>query len=170
MVPSQKKMLKRLLANAPESVRDAHHGELDGLSYEGARSLIAELRESGVKPAATDAQMDYLRELASDLKLSDGELEELTGLRSLDAIGNSDQASAAITELKRVYEERRPPSGKQTRFIEDLLKECGITAAEAARLVGAASLDELTGGSEGSASELIDLLQARAKEAKTSQK
>ncbi len=170
MVPSQRKMLKRLLDNAPDAVRAAHDGELVGLSYEGARAIIAELRESGLKPAATDAQLDYLKELASDLKLSDQELEELTGLRSLDAIGNSDQASAAITELKRVYEERRPPSGKQTRFIEDLIKESGLTAEEAAKLVGAASLDDLTGGSEGTASELIDQLQARAKEQKAAEK
>lgn len=165
MVPSQKKMLKRLLANAPEEVRQAHEGDLAALSYEGARTLVARLREMGIKPAATEAQMDYLRELVADLEVSEEELERLTGVRSLDDIGNSDQASAAISELKREHEERRPPSAKQRRFIEDLVKDSGLTASEAARLVGALSLDELTGGREGTASELIDLLQTRAKQA-----
>ncbi len=163
MVPAQKKMLKRLLENAPEEVRAAHGGEVSGLSYEEARSLIAELRDSGVKPVATEGQLSYLEELVSDLEMSDDELEALTGVRALDQIRNSDQASAAITELKRVHEERRPASAKQRRFIADLVKDSGLTAAEAAKLVDAASLDELTGGSEGTASELIDLLQERAK-------
>lgn len=162
MVPSQKKMLQRLLANAPEEARAEYGDDFSGLSYEEAQALISRLRESGVKPAATEAQLDYLRELVSDLELSDDELQELTGVDSLDDIRNSDQASAAITELKRVHEERRPQSEKQRRFIADLLKDSGMSAAEAARLVGAVSLDELTGGSGGTASELIDALQARA--------
>lgn len=167
MVPSQRKMLQRLLANAPEDVRAAHGDDLSGLSYEEAQALISRLRESGVKPAATEAQLDYIRELVSDLELPDDEFQEITGLDSLDEIRHSDQASAAITELKRVHEERRPPSEKQRRFIADLLKDSGMSAAEAARLVGAVSLDELTGGSGGSASELIDALQSRAEKEKS---
>ena len=164
MVPGQKKMLKRLLANAPAEVRSSYPEDLSGLSYQEAQALIAAIRERGVKPAATEGQLDYMKELVGDLELSDDELEALTGVRSLDAIRNSEQASAAITELKRLYEERRPPSAKQRRFIEDLIKDAGMPAAEAAKLVGATSLDELTGGAEGTASELIDLLQARAAE------
>lgn len=163
MVPGQRKMLKRLLANAPEAVRAAQQEDLSGLSYEEARQRINALRERGVKPAPTEAQLDYLRELASDLDLAEEELRELTGVRRIEEIDNSDQASAAIAELKRVYEERRPASAKQRRFIADLLKESGMTASEAARQVGVASLEELTGGREGTASQLIDLLQAQVK-------
>ena len=144
ILPNQRKMLERLLAAAPADVRTAHEDRLPELSYKEARELIDRLREEGVKPAPTEKQMDYLRELVADLELDDDELEELTGVRSLDHVRNSDQASAAITELKRVHDERRPPSEKQRRFIADLVKESGLTAAEAARLVDATSLDQLT--------------------------
>ena len=93
----------------------------------------------------------------------------MTSSRRLPACALSIRSGTAIrrarpsTELKRVHEERRPASAKQRRFIADLVKDSGLTAAEAAKLVDAASLDELTGGSEGTASELIDLLQERAK-------
>ena len=99
----------------------------------------------------------------ADLNLSDAELMDAVGVHDVEKIGDSAQASAAIEELKALLEERRPPSAKQRRFIESLLKDTGISEEEAARRVGLASLDELTGGSEGSASELIDLLQAEAK-------
>lgn len=168
MVPGQKKMLNRLLANAPEDLREAHADGLAALSYNEARELIARLRDRGVKPAPTDAQVEYLRELISDLALADGELETLTGLTSLDAIHDSDQASAAITALKQLHEERRPASTRQRRFIEDLLQDSELSASEAAQLVGAASLDELTGGSEGTASELIDRLQEMVARTKSS--
>jgi DNA topoisomerase I len=162
MVPGQKKLLKRLLANAPADIREAHAGELSELSHHEAQELIGRLRDQGVKPAPTDGQLEYLQELVGDLKLSDPELVALTGLHSVDDIRDSDQASAAITALKQIHEERRPASARQRRFIEDLLKDSELSAADAARLVGATSLDELTGGGEGSASALIDLLQERA--------
>lgn len=161
ILPNQRTMLERLLAAAPADVRTAHEDRLPELSYREARELIDQIREQGVKPAPTEKQMDYLQELVADLELDDDELEELTGVRSLDHVRNSDQASAAITELKRVHDERRPPSEKQRRFVADLVKEAGLTAAEAARLVDATSLDQLTGGREGTASALIDILQAR---------
>jgi DNA topoisomerase IA len=163
MLPNQKKMLKRLLANAPTDVRAEHEGDLAGLTYEEARSRITALRDRGVKPAPTEGQLEHLRGLLEDLALPVDELEELTGIRSPGEIRDSDQASAAIDELQRLREERRPPSAKQRRFIEDLMKDAGITAEEAAALVGAASLDELTGGADGTASELIDVLQERTK-------
>ena len=95
----------------------------------------------------------------------EGELEELTGIRSPDDVRTSAQASAMLDELRRLHDERRPPSAKQRRFIEDLIKQAGISDVEAARLVGAASLDELTGGAEGTASALIDRLQAMTADA-----
>jgi DNA topoisomerase I len=161
MVPGQKKMLKRLLENAPEDLRAAHAGELHELSYNEAAELMVRLRDRGVKPVPTEAQLEYVQELVGDLQLGAGELFELTGLHGVEEIRDSDQASAAITALKQLHEERRPPSAKQRRFIEDLLKDSELSAAEAARLVGAVSLDELTGGSEGTASQLIDRLQEK---------
>jgi DNA topoisomerase-1 len=163
ILPNQRKMLQRLLANAPAEVREAKEGRIGSLSHEEARQLINELRDSGVRPAPTEAQLGYLEELVADLDLSDAELMDAVGVHDVDRIADSAQASAAIEELKALLEERRPPSAKQRRFIESLLKDAGISEEEAARRVGLSSLEELTGGSEGSASELIDLLQAEAK-------
>ncbi len=164
IVSSQKKTLNRLLENAPEEVRAAHP-HISGLSYDEASELIRELRDAGVHPAPTERQMTYLRELVADLALDDDELEQLTGHRSPDEIRTSVQASAAIDELRRVYDERKPASARQRRFIDDLVSEAGLSPTEAARLVGAESLDELTGGAEGTASALIDELQKRIKAA-----
>ncbi len=162
ILPGQQKMLERLLANAPGRDEDARRAAAGELSYEEARELIGRLRDEGVRPAPTEGQMNYMRELVADLGLSEDELEELTGLRSPDDVENSVQASAALDELRRLFEERRPPSAKQRRFIDDLIKQLGISEADAAALVGLTSLDELTGGSEGTASALIDRLQELA--------
>ncbi|MFP4624802.1 MAG: type IA DNA topoisomerase, partial [Gemmatimonadota bacterium] len=140
IVPGQKRMLKRLLENAPEEVRARYEGTLDALSHEEARSLIRDLKDAGVRPEPTEGQRRYLENLVEDLELDADELEDLTGVRRLDEIADSGQASAAIEELKRVYDERRPASAKQRRFIEELLKDADLSAGEAARLVGAASL------------------------------
>lgn len=161
MLPGQRKMLERLLSNAPGREEDARRVAAGELSYEEARALIGELKDAGVKPAATEGQMKYMRELIADLKMSEEELVELTGVRSADVIENSVQASAVIDELRRVFEERRPPSAKQRRFIDDLVKQAGLSEKDAAALVGLDSLDDLTGGSEGTASALIDRLQER---------
>ena len=161
MVPSQRHLLQRLLENAPDHVR-ASHPDLGDLSHEAAGAFIRELLGAGVKPSPTARQWSYLRQLAEDLELSPGELEAATGHRDLDEIRTMDQASGAIDELRQLHDERRPPSPKQRRFIEGLLEDVGLEPAEAARLVGAKSLDELTGGAGGTASALIDALQERA--------
>jgi hypothetical protein len=105
--------------------------------------------------------MVYLRELVSEQGSSEQELIARTGLRRVDDVRDSDQASAAIIALKQLHEERRPPGAKQRRVIEDLIKHSDLSAAEAAHIVGAASLDELTGGTDGTASALIDRLHER---------
>ena len=116
-------------------------------------------REAGIQAAPTERQMSSIRELVADLGLGEEELAELTGVRTPDEIRTSVQASAALDELRRVHDERRPPSAKQQRFVADLVKQAGLTPEAAAALVGAKSLEELTGGREGTASALIDLLQ-----------
>ncbi|HSH44916.1 MAG TPA: hypothetical protein VK966_03615, partial [Longimicrobiales bacterium] len=153
-------------ANAPGDTPEAERVASGSLSYEEANDLITRLREGGVHPAPTEKQMNYFRELVEDLELGPDELQELTGVRDPDDVRSSVQASAAIDELRRVFEERRPPSQKQRRFIDDLIKEAELSEADAARLVGLTSLDELTGGSEGTASELIDRLQELTREKK----
>ncbi len=165
IVPSQIELLQRLLANAPPEVKERHEPGLASLTHREATDLIASLKHDGIKPAPTEKQMHYLRELADDLGLGEEDLHEIAGVRSLDDIVHSDQASEAITELKAVYDERRPPSRKQLQLIRSLADDLSLSEADAAALVDAASLDELTGGREGTASQLIDLLQERTREA-----
>jgi DNA topoisomerase-1 len=163
----QHEQLARLLVNAPADTIAASGVSADDddaiaeLSWHDAQNLIGKLREAGVRPAPTGAQMAYLERLATDLGLDEPELEEITGVADLTAITDSVQASAAIDALQSVYDERRPASARQRRFIDSLLDDAGLGADEAAALVGAASLDELTGGPDGTASALIDALRER---------
>jgi DNA-binding MarR family transcriptional regulator len=162
----QRAMLERLLANAPPAMAGELDDRIDGdrltaLSYEEARDLIARLRDAGVQPKPTEAQLEHARRLVGDLELDEDQLRELTGLSSLDQVETSAQASAAIEELQRVHNERMPPSARQRRFVDSLVQDAGLSDAEAAALVGLTSLDELTGGSEGTASALIDALKER---------
>ena len=110
---------------------------------------------------ALDRQRAYIERLLSDLALGDEEAAELVGTGGVEAIRTTTAASEVIDALQVLYDERRPPSAKQRRFIEGLIEKVGIPEAEAAALVDAASLDDLTGGREGSASALIDALAAR---------
>ena len=122
-----------------------------------------------MKPAATQRQKEYLEQLVADLALEPAELREATGLTSLDDVRDSDQASAAIDTLQQMHDERQPASSKQRRYIGDLIGDAGLSEAEALALVDAGSMDDLTGGREGSASRLIEELKGRvaAAEAET---
>jgi DNA topoisomerase I len=159
--PKQHKMLLQLYVNAPDGWPKLTEDEINALSWTEAQARISELKQAGVRPAPTEKQRAYLERLVADLELGADELEEAIGVRDLDALADTVQASAAIDTLQRLFDERRPPSTKQRRFVADLVKDAGLSDAEAAALVGVSSLDELTGGREGSASALIDLLQQR---------
>lgn len=70
--------------------------------------------------------------------------------------------SSLIEQLKAMHDERRPPSRKQAALIERLLGKDTLTPAQAAALVEADDLESLTGGREGTASALIDILLERS--------
>jgi DNA topoisomerase I len=165
VVPNQLRTLERLMVNVPPGGTVGGvsvPGDLTTLSFSEARDLIRALRAAGVQPAPTEKQLEYLRSLVGDLDLAADELEELVGfndISGIDRLATTAQVSAAIDTLKQVHAERRPPSARQRRFIEALLKETGASEAEALAAVGAASLDDLTGGPAGTASALIDWLQ-----------
>jgi hypothetical protein len=55
------------------------------------------------------------------------------------------------------------------RSIESLLHESDLSESDAAALVGVKSLDDLTGGVEGTASALIHALKKRAQQSKSGQ-
>lgn len=166
IVPNQVKTLQRLLAHGPPAVDIGVPipDDINAMSFADARELIRALRDAGVQPAPTERQVEYLRSLIDDLGLSTDELEAHIGIREANDIprlATTAQVSAAIDTLRQVHDERRPPSARQRRFIDGLLKETGVPEAEAFAAVGVASRDELTGGPSGTASALIDWLQAR---------
>jgi DNA topoisomerase-1 len=162
ILPGTRHTLERLMVNAPDTADLPDPDRLGELSQAEARALMRRLRDAGVRPAPTAKQLDYIEGLIQDLELSDEELAAHVGFHDIEAIRTSERASAVIDELRRLHDERRPPSAAQRRFVASLIEEAGIPEGEAARLVGAESLDELTGGKEGTASALIDALQERA--------
>jgi DNA topoisomerase I len=165
VVPNQLRTLERLVANAPPATAVggiAVPADISTLSFSEARDLIRALRAAGVQPAPTERQLEYLRSLVEELGLPADELEELVGFNDISDVGRlatAAQVSAAIDTLKQAHDERRPPSARQRRFIDGLLRETGASEAEALAAVGAASLEDLTGGPAGTASALIDWLQ-----------
>jgi DNA topoisomerase-1 len=164
--PRQRQLLRRLLENAPGSPAGAVEipEELADLTYREAQELTSQLREAGVEPAPSEKQIVLIERLLEDLELDDEERDEVVGSTGVGGIRTTGRASEVIDELQRITDERRPPSAKQRRFIEGLMEETETSEAEAAALVEVESLDDLTGGREGTASALIDRLTERKKE------
>src|SRR5690606_2296300 len=154
--PRTREQLERLLRNAPASVE--RPSDPDSLSEREAREHLQRLRDAGVLPAPTSGQIGYIESLLGRLEMTAPEGAALIGLEDITGIRTSAQASALIEELSALRDERRPPSRKQIGKIEGLMKEAGLSASQAAALVGEPDLDGLTGGREGSASALIDRL------------
>ena len=163
--PRTRALLERHIANAPQGTPTP--GDLEGLSEEDALDWLGTFREAGIAPRPTERQWSYLKTLVEELELTAQEAGERVGLKDLDEIRTSAQASALIDELSRLRDERRPPSRKQKALIERLREEAGLSEKAAAALVDEPDLDGLTGGREGSASALIDrLLEETGKETK----
>jgi DNA topoisomerase-1 len=163
--PSQQALLGRLFENAPAGVSPP--GTLAELSFREAQDLITRLKEAGVEAAPSKAQRALIERYLEELALGEEERAELFGELAgppddpTAGLRTAAQASRIIDDLMTLRDERRPPSGRQRRFIEALMKEAGTTEQEAAAMVGVGGLEELTGGPDGTASALIDALQAR---------
>ncbi len=154
--PRTRQQLQRLLENAPSEME--RPPPPDSLSEQDARGWVERLRQAGVQPAPTETQMDYLRALMEELQLDPSEAAELVDLDDISRIRTSSQASSLIDDLRRLRDERRPPSRKQLALIERLRKDAGLTEAQTAELIDEPDLEGLTGGREGTASALIDRL------------
>jgi DNA topoisomerase I len=167
----QEEMLKRLRPNASGELAALIPQDLE-LDWKQAQELIGVLRDAGVQPTPTAAQVDYIRRLIEELEMEEGEALAAGGasVTSLAGLSTSVQASTVIDELQRLHDERMPPSAKQRRFVDGLREQLVLTDEEAAGLVGLGSLDELTGGREGSASALIEVLKAKVEEEKKGEK
>lgn len=153
----QQQSLFRMLKNSPESL--AGSTDVTSLSHEQAATLLAKLTEAGVEPAPSEAQLELIKNLMDDLDLTKEEMDTVLPSGDLTQVRTTATASRVIEDLKRLHDERKPPSAKQRRFIDGLLESTAMTGNEAAAKVGLASLDDLTGGREGSASALIEALK-----------
>jgi len=120
--------------------------------------IIKQLLELG-SPPASEKQVNFVISLVDsieDLDL-DGALSKVD-LNDIDGL-TMDKASALIGILIEKRDEiPRPPSEPQLKLLNQKLEQLKITEEEACKMVGANSFDELFGGPNGNASELIGLL------------
>ena len=161
----QQETLVRLLPNAPEDF--SQPSDVKSLSYHEAAGLLAQLREAGVEPVPSSAQLDLIDNLLNDLSLTGDELYEIIPAGDLGKIRTSAAASRVIEDLNRLHDERKPPSARQRLYIDGLLEKTAITGEDAATLIGLSSIGHLTGGRHGTASKLIEALNKRKEECKT---
>lgn len=169
ITPRTRNKLLRLLENTPEG-HALHQQDIGELTEAQGRQEIGALTEAGVEPAPTEKQRAYAARLLGDLEMEESAAAALIDRPSLEAIRTSAAFSVLIDQLQALYDERRPPSRKQSALIKRLVEQAKLTDQEAAALVDLDNLDGLTGGRDGSASALIDQLMARTREAKKGSK
>lgn len=135
-------------------------GSLEELSGPEIGRLIDRLEEeTGGSRPPSEKQLEYIETLAGEIGMTESEAAALVGASDYSELtgGSDGTASDLIEELL----DRRPPTEKQLAFIQDLAEEAGLGEAEACGLVGEESYEALTGGQEGTASELIEVLKER---------
>lgn len=162
ITPRRRDQLQRLLDNAPDDAE--RPDDPAALTEAEAREWVKRLQQAGVSPAPTSKQRGFIERLVEELAMPPAEAAALVDLDDLDAVQTSKQASALIEALLERHAERQPPSTKQLRYLHSLREKLGLSEAEAAALIGASDLEGLTGGREGTASALIDALNARIKQ------
>lgn len=163
LVPRTRLKLQDYLEAAPELGQEI--GDLDALSEQAGKDLLADLRTRGITLLPSENQTRYLERL---LKTTGLELAEAVESAEMILAGddpNRDEASALIDHLSTLKAERQVPSAKQLRWIADLAKKAGLEEGAACALVELSSYDELNGGKGGTASALIDVLLAQKKAA-----
>jgi DNA topoisomerase-1 len=159
--PRTRLKLEEFREAAPELTDEI--GELDDMTQDTGKTLLADLRERGIALLPSQKQQEFLDKLLESTGLSLGEAVEAADLRLAGDAPNRAEASALIEDLKAAQAESRVPTAKQLRWIADLAKKAKLSEADACALVGLSAYDMLTGSKEGSASQLIDALLARSK-------
>ena len=133
-------------------------GDLDAMTQETGKALLADLRERGIELLPSQNQQDFLDKLLESTGLSLSDAVDAADIRLAGKQPNRAEASALIDHLKLAQAESRVPTPKQLRWIVDLTKKAELDEAAACKLVGLTTYDELSGGKEGTASALIDAL------------
>ncbi len=162
--PAQRQRLDALLANAPAALIAGV--DVDALSWEETGALLQRLRDAGVSPAPSDKQRSEVQRLIGVLGLDDTAAAALVGLEHLDALQTAKQVSDLIDALRARLPDVTAPSAKQLAFVASLAEKAGLSEADACGRVGAEGYAALTGGRDGTASQLITALK-RERRAKT---
>lgn len=161
--PRAMALARQLLSGLDENER---HGMLQGLSPDNLENLsgpeisrlIERLLEAtgGVLPPS-EKQLQFIEKLIGEVGMSEGEAAGLVGAEDVSKLtgGKEGTASVLIDELASL----QPASEKQVEFARSLATELGLGEEEACGLVGAESFSELTGGKDGTGSQLIDRLK-----------
>jgi hypothetical protein len=92
--------------------------------------------------------------------LSAEEVDKVTGGRPVEEI-NGEEITKFIDVLKDAHPHGLPVSEKQVGWIQRMVEALKLPEGEAAGLVGAASFADLTGGRDGTGSQLIEILRER---------
>ena len=118
------------------------------------------VEERGKKP--TPKQMDAIKMRLG--LVSEALQEEFLGGKSIEDL-NGEEGREIRSRLDEEIGENGifPPSKKQTSLILDISEQLKMSIDEALGLVGMADLGELTGGRDGTASELISILIEKSK-------
>jgi len=162
LVPRTRLKLQDYLAAAPELAPEV--GDLDSLSEQSGKDLLADLRTRDIALLPSENQQSYIERLLEATGLSLEEAVESAQMILSGEAPNRDEASALIDHLAALKAERQVASPKQLRWIADLAKKAGLDEAGACALVGLGAYEELNGGKGGTASALIDVMRANQKE------
>lgn len=164
--PKQLSLAERLLGALDEEekntlLEDYGVDQLSDLTGEQMGDLIDELQErtEGSGPPSRK-QLEFLESLIDETGMSEEEAAGLVGAADFSELtgGGDGTASEVIEELKK----RRPASDDQLEYIQDLADKADLDEAEVCALVGSDSYEELTGGRDGTASELLERLKEEA--------
>ena len=157
LVPRSRLKLQEYVTAAPELAEEI--GDLDTLTEQEGRTLLADLRTRGINLLPSEKQLSYLKRMLETTDLTLAQAVESANLRLAGAAPNRDEASALIDHLSTLQSEGLPPSAKQLHLITKLANKAGLDEAGVSALVGLASYSELTGGRGGTASAAIDALR-----------
>jgi DNA topoisomerase-1 len=158
LVPRSRLKLQDYLAAAPELAEEI--GDLDTLTEQEGRTLLADLRTRDINLLPSEKQLGYLKKMLENTGLTQAQAVESGSLLLTGETPNRDEASALIDHLATLQSEGLAASAKQLHLIAKLADNAGLDEAGASALVGLTSYAELTGGRGGTASAAIDALRA----------
>ena len=115
------------------------------------------------KRTPTPKQIAYFYQITN--RLDDEEISSFTGGKKPEEITGSEMRDVIDVIMQAHPIESQPASDKQINWIASLAESAQLSEADACALVDLNAFDDLTGGRKGSASQLIEILLTKAKDA-----